>query len=154
MRKKTFTILLAFAMVMTLGVHAFAAEDEAIMPVPVVAEITSNGTGVMPLSGTFSISFNSLGANYYTAYSGTFSLSGTEKLGYSASWSPTAQNIKIGVRNTSTGTIYDTTISGGDASGTFRLSSKSVPAGEYQVVVINPYGASYSVSGNINFEWK
>lgn len=149
MGKKIIALLLSFVMIMSLGISASAIGLESPMPAPG----SSEESGIMPLSGTFSIYFN-LGINYYTAYSGTFSLDGTEKLGYSASWSPTTQYIALGVRNTSTSEIYYITLSGGNATGTFRLSSKNVPAGQYQVVVVNPSDSSYTVNGNVNLEWK
>jgi hypothetical protein len=152
--KRILSLTMIMAMCICMSIPVFAAEDATTVPTPVEAAVVGDESGIMPRNAGFSISFTKLGANNYVAYLGTFSLTGTEKLGYSSSWTPTAQEIKIGVRNTSTGKIYDTVIYNGDASGTFKLSSKSVPAGEYQVIVINPYGASYSVTGNVNFEWK
>lgn len=156
MFKKMIAVLLSLAVAMSFGVTAFAAESEATVPAPVKAGMVGD-EGVMPMSGTFSIPFSNLGINHYIAYGGTFSLNGNEKLGYKASWTPTTQEIKIGVRNINTGEIYDKVIYGGNADSTLNLStdpSRKVPAGQYQVVVINPYGASSTVSGNINFEWK
>lgn len=147
--KKTISICLAVLMLCACGVSAFA-DNSTVIPIEATNCISSySGTEKV---ATFSLSFT-LGINYYAGVTTTFNLDGSEELHYSVNWTPASQYIKVALRNVSTNSFYFINISSGSSSGTWDISDNAVPAGTYQVCIINPLDSVGEVSGLAYFYW-
>ena len=154
MVKKLVVLMFVLALVSACAISAYASEVSATPP-PVANIPDSVNNSDITRDATTPVQFT-LGVNNFQGTDTWWDLDGTEVLSFSVLWAPRSQFIKIGVRNYSTGLIYDTgdnVVVGGDYEGRLRLRSKNVPAGRYQIVVINPYGSIGTVSGSASYWW-
>ncbi|GFI28684.1 hypothetical protein IMSAGC013_00061 [Lachnospiraceae bacterium] len=111
------------------------------------------GDGIV-LYANFTVTAKDLAPGRYTKSSSTYYIhKGVDKLGYTVSWSPTGNNIRLGfVNRQDTSKQYYITCKGGEETGT--MGTSNVPDGEYYVVFDNPSGNSGNVNGSATCDWK
>ncbi|MCC8078750.1 MAG: helix-turn-helix domain-containing protein [Oscillospiraceae bacterium] len=83
-------------------------------------------------------------------------LNDSEELCYAYTVNLDAQ---LGLLDTETGNLYTVALArafseGSTGEKTLKLSDENIPAGVYDVVVVCPAGAEYTISAAVNFEWK
>ena len=143
--KKVLSAVLALAMVFSLSCTAFAVE----VPYEPVA---TEETNIVPKS-SLSLSFTSLGSGSRKTSSETYYISGEDAVLTinSCTWSPSSQDVKIGLYNVDTRVTYTVTYEGGDINSK-RVNSSGVPDGDYKVCIVN--GGSKSITGAMQYEVK
>ncbi len=102
----------------------------------------------------FTVTATNLAPGKYTKSSSSYYVyQDVDKLGYSVSWEPTGNNIKLGLVNRQDSSKqYYITCTGGKESGT--MGTANVPDGEYYVAFKNDSGNSSNVNGSATFDWK
>lgn len=111
------------------------------------------GDGIV-LYANFTISATNLAPGRYVPSSSTYYIhQGVEDLGYTVSWSPTGNNIRLGfVNRQDSRKQYYITCKGGKETGT--MGTANVPSGEYYVVFANVSSNSENVNGSATCYWK
>lgn len=138
--KKLVSFFVVIVTLLSMACPAFAAENsngyavsqgECRMPRP------SDDAGVMPMA-TLALSFSSLATNNCVKSSETYYISdGNSTLNViSATWNSQAEEVGIGWYRIDTGIVYYVRYSGGSVSNK-KISSKTLPAGNYHVAIMN-----------------
>lgn len=131
------------------GDNEFASADSSVL-----TEYTD--TVVSCMDGVYSIVCTDMEAGNYAAGCESFALTGIEELCYAYTVNLDAQ---LGLLDTETGDLYTVALArslseGSTGEKTLKLSDENIPAGVYDVVVVCPAGAEYTISAAVNFEWK
>ena len=126
--KKILCLAFAIVVLLSLSIPAFAAENGLKFS---SSKNSIHPRGVLSLAGTLVANSWIMSDDIYYVHDGNMTIHIS-----SCTWSPSSQEIEIGLFNVDTRKHITVTLSGGE-TGSANVTTNGVPAGDYSVSILN-----------------